>query len=36
LFTPYGKALVNQLLDVVQFNRVNAGVDVPLFSAMAA
>ena len=36
LFTPYGKALVNQLLDIVQFNRVNAGVDVPLFSAMAA
>ena len=36
LFTDYGKALVNQLLDIVQFNRVNAGVDVPLFSAMAA
>ena len=36
LFTDYGKALVTQLLDVVQFKRVNDGVAVPLFSAMAA
>lgn len=36
LFTDYGKALVNQLLDIVQFKRVNDGVAVPLFSAMAA
>ena len=36
LFTDYGKALVNRLLDVVQFKRVNDGVAVPLFSAMAA